>query len=130
MTLVNDAITAAKFDESTAFPLASADTGSTAVARTGADSDTLETISDQLDTVTGYVDGIPADILDHAIADHLTAGTVGNLIASLGGKMTVTGNQLIVYAANNTTELFRFNLTDSGGSATMTDVYTRTVTTP
>jgi hypothetical protein len=130
MTLVNDAITAAKFDESTAFPLMSADTGSTAVARTGADSDTLETISDQLDTVAGYVDGIPGDILDHAIADHLTAGTVGNLIASLGGKMTVASNQLIVLSSDNTTELFRFNLTDSGGSPTMTDVYTRTVTTP
>ena len=54
VTLANDAITAAKFDESTAFPLASADTGATAVARTGADSDTLETLSDQLD-------GVPTD---------------------------------------------------------------------
>ena len=49
MTLVNDAITAAKFDESTAYPLKQTDSGSTAVARTGADGDTLETISDQLD---------------------------------------------------------------------------------
>ena len=49
MALINDAITASKFDESTAFPLKSADTGSTAVARTGADSDTLETLSDQID---------------------------------------------------------------------------------
>lgn len=48
--LADDAITAAKFDESTAFPLKSADTGATAVARTGADSDTLETLSDQIDT--------------------------------------------------------------------------------
>jgi hypothetical protein len=70
---------------------------------------------------------ITTAILDHAIADHLTVGTVGNLIASLGGKMTVTGNQLIVYAANNSTELFRFNLTDAATNPTMTDVYTRTV---
>ena len=49
MALIDDALTAAKFDESTAFPLKSADTGSTAVARTGADSDTLETLSDQID---------------------------------------------------------------------------------
>jgi hypothetical protein len=49
VTLANDAITAAKFDESTAFPLTSVDTGATRVARTGADSDTMETISDQLD---------------------------------------------------------------------------------
>lgn len=51
MTLSDDAITAAKFDETTAFPLKSADTGSTAVARTGADSDTLETLSDQIDGI-------------------------------------------------------------------------------
>ncbi len=49
VTLADDAITASKFDESTAFPLAAADTGATAVARTGADSDTLESLSDQLD---------------------------------------------------------------------------------
>ena len=49
VTLADDAITAAKFDESTAFPLKSADTGATAVARTGADADTLETLSDQMD---------------------------------------------------------------------------------
>lgn len=49
MHLADDAITAAKYDESTAFPLKSADTGATAVARTGADSDTLKTLSDQMD---------------------------------------------------------------------------------
>lgn len=47
--LADDAITASKFDESTAFPLKAADTGSTYIARTGADGDTLETLSDQLD---------------------------------------------------------------------------------
>lgn len=51
MGISDDAITSAKFDESTAFPLASADSGSTQVARVGADGDTLETISDQLDAV-------------------------------------------------------------------------------
>lgn len=52
VSLADDAITAGKFDESTAFPLKSADSGSTAVARTGADSDTLETLSDQIDGVS------------------------------------------------------------------------------
>ena len=51
VTLADDAITSAKFDESTAYPLKSADMGSTQVARVGADSDTLETLSDQLDGV-------------------------------------------------------------------------------
>src|SRR5690606_12144092 len=48
MALVDDAITASKFDESTAFPLASADSGSTQIARTGADGKTLEDISEQI----------------------------------------------------------------------------------
>lgn len=56
VTLADDSITAGKFDESTAFPLKSADTGSTQVARVGADSDTLETLSDQLDKVTAKTD--------------------------------------------------------------------------
>lgn len=49
MNLADDAITSAKYDESTAFPVVSADSGSTAIARTGADGDTLETLSDQVD---------------------------------------------------------------------------------
>jgi len=50
--LEDDAIKASKYDESTAFPLASADTGATQVARTGADGDTLEDLSDQIDIVS------------------------------------------------------------------------------
>lgn len=49
MALVDDAITSDKFDESTAFPLKADDSGSTYLARTGGDSDTLETLSDQVD---------------------------------------------------------------------------------
>ena len=48
VVLANDAITSAKYDESTAFPVKSADTGATQIARTGADSDTLEVISDEI----------------------------------------------------------------------------------
>jgi hypothetical protein len=47
------AVTDAKYDESTAFPIKSADSGATQIARTGADSDTLETLSDQVDGVSG-----------------------------------------------------------------------------
>lgn len=49
--LANDVIKAASFDESTAFPLKSADTGTTQIARVGADGDTLETLSDEIATV-------------------------------------------------------------------------------
>lgn len=64
MTLEDDAITLAKFDEATAWPLEATDTGATEVARTGADGDTLETLSDQLDSVLVdledvlYMDGV------------------------------------------------------------------------
>jgi len=60
MTLANDAITLAKFDESTAFPLVASDAGATQVARVGADSDTLETLSDQIDGVGGGGDATEA----------------------------------------------------------------------
>lgn len=43
----------------TAHLLQSADTGATAVAKTGADSDTLETLSDQLDTINDEIDKVP-----------------------------------------------------------------------
>ena len=56
VVLADDAIKASKYDESTAFPLKSADTGSTEVARTGADSDTLETLSDQIDGISAAQD--------------------------------------------------------------------------
>jgi hypothetical protein len=75
MTLADDAITAAKFDESTAFPLKSADTGATAVARTGADSDTLETLSDQIDTVKAKTDNIPTYPATEAKQDAIKAKT-------------------------------------------------------
>jgi len=51
MNLAADAITASRYDETTAYPLAQADTGASAVARTGADGDTLKTLSEQLDPV-------------------------------------------------------------------------------
>ncbi len=49
MGLANDAITKDKFDESTAWPLLAADAAATQVFRVGADADTAETLSDQID---------------------------------------------------------------------------------
>ena len=85
VTLADDAITAAKFDESTAFPLKSADTGATAVARTGADSDTLETLSDEIAALTIPTAGAVADaVWDEAIAGHTGAGSTGEALAAAG----------------------------------------------
>jgi hypothetical protein len=58
VTLADGSITAAKFDGLTAFPLTAEDANSTYIARTGADSDTLETLSDQLDGVSSQISAI------------------------------------------------------------------------
>jgi hypothetical protein len=71
--LANDAITSAKYDETTAFALGAEDAGATSVARTGADADTLETLSDEIALVK----------LDTA-AILLDTGTDGVVVASFG----------------------------------------------
>jgi hypothetical protein len=79
--IADDAITAAKFDESTAFPVKSADTGATTIARTGADSDTLETLSDQVDAVA------PASsALDKSTWTDARAGKLDNLNAAVSTR--------------------------------------------
>lgn len=108
--LADDAITSAKFDETTAYPLTSADTGATAVARTGADSDTLETLSDQLDGLA--TNGEVADaILDEALSGHTTAGTLGKAIADILADTGTDGVQVAGIKAAALADLFD---TDSG----------------
>ena len=89
VVLANDAITSAKFDESTAYPLESADSGSTQIARVGADGDTLETISDQIDlqatsaalsTHDGKLDTVDSNV-DAILVD--TDTTIPGLINAL-----------------------------------------------
>jgi len=94
MNLADDAITSAKFDETTAFPVKSADTGSTQIARTGADGDTLETLSDQVDGTS-----------THSAADIWTVGTRAltdksnfNLAADQSGVTVGTVNALGIQA--------------------------------
>lgn len=62
MELADDAIKAAKYDETTAFPVKSADTGATQIARVGADSDTLETVSDEIDSVAAAIASLDLDV--------------------------------------------------------------------
>ena len=77
--LANDVITSNAFDESSAYPLKSADTGATQVARVGADSDTLETLSDEIAAVKAETALILAD-----------TGTDGVVVASGQTVATVT----------------------------------------
>lgn len=79
VTLADDAITAAKYDQSTAYPLVSADSGATQVARTGADGDTLETLSDQ-------IDGVPAATWVNS--DRTLTNTPAELQTILDGVLT------------------------------------------
>jgi len=104
MGLSNDAITSAKFDESTAFPLKSADSGSTMIARTGADSDTLETLSDQVDLLQ----------IDISFIKQVESG-----------RWKVDGNQMIFYEDDNETEIMRFNLFDGDGVASESNIKDR-----
>lgn len=83
--LADDAITASKFDETTAFPVKSADTGATAIARVGADSDTLETLSDQLDTIKAKTDLIPAAPATEAKQDTII-GYIDTEVAAIKAK--------------------------------------------
>lgn len=70
IVLADDAITAAKFDESTAFPTKSADTGATTLARAGGTGSTvltdvtgqLASVQSDVATVDGVVDSIKLDI--------------------------------------------------------------------
>jgi hypothetical protein len=69
MTLANAAITSVKYDLSTAFPVGSSDAGVTALARVGADGDTLEDLSDEIAAIAGDAtsakqDEILVDLVD------------------------------------------------------------------
>lgn len=81
VTLAADAIKATSYDESTAFPVKAADAGATQIARVGADGDTLETLSDQIDTID--VSGVADAVWDEAGGDHVAAGSMGKQLADL-----------------------------------------------
>lgn len=90
MNLADDAIKAAKYDESTAFPVKSADIGITQIARVGADGDTLETLSDQLDEIQGaeitdILNIIPLVPISVDLANTATIRLALRLINSLDG---------------------------------------------
>jgi len=104
--MANDVITAAAHDESTAYPLKAADSGSTYIARTGADSDTLETISDQLDTVDAGSGG--------------TLSLVYTVYDNVGGL--VAGATVELYATAGMTSIIDSETSDVFGVVTFTNL--------
>ena len=126
VTLANDAITSAKYDESTAFPLAATDAGATQIARVGADSDTLETLSDEIAALNDFdpandavanVTLVDTTTTNTDMAAALTAAQVWayatrTLTANVDGITVisaVSGSTITVYA-NDT---WSFTVTDS-----------------
>ena len=69
-------------------------------------------------------------VWDEVASGHVVPGSTGALLALvhsiLGGKQQIVGNQLVCYAADNLTEVARFNLFDAAGDPTMVAVYLRT----
>jgi hypothetical protein len=91
VVLANDAITSAKYDESTAFPIKSADADATQIARTGADSDTLETLSDEIATNATAI----ADVIDRIGAFTKSGGnTVWGFLKGICSKAASTPSDI------------------------------------
>lgn len=69
-------------------------------------------------------------VWDEVASGHVAFGSAGALLglvhSILGGKQQIVGNQLVCYAADNLTEVARFNLFDATGDPTMVSVYLRT----
>lgn len=120
MALVDDAITASKYDETTAYPVKSADSGATSIARTGDDGDTLETLSDQLDTAQDDLDLITGD-------DGVTLATSQGKYApaKAGAKMDLVDapNAAAVTALQNGVSTFNA-ATDTVARVTLVDTCT------
>jgi len=112
VTLADDAITSAKFDESTAFPVKSADTGATAIARVGADSDTLETLSNQMDAIKTETASILEDTGTDGVV--LTAGAVDAILDEVVVGTYTMRQLLTVFASALAGKL------SGGGTTTLT----------
>lgn len=93
MTLVNDAITAAKFDETTAFPLAAADAGATAVARPG----------NAMTLTAGERTSVADAVWDRLTSAMTTVGSIGkafmDFIAYAMGKLGLIQPNIITISA-------------------------------
>lgn len=106
ITLAASSITSSTYDETTAFPVKSADSGSSQIARTGANGDTLESLSDEIAAVksdTGTLGGI-GDEVSLVYAD--TTNIVGTGVKlSATGKTDVNTEVVDVLYTDTITEL-------------------------
>ena len=79
---------------------------------------------------TALANAAADQVWDEVASGHVASGSAGALLglvhSILGGKQQIIGNQLVCYAADNLTEVARFNLFDAAGDPTMVAVYLRT----
>lgn len=144
VSLADDAITSAKFDESTAFPVKSADTGATQIARVGADSDTLETLSDEIAAVKAETALIVADtgtdgvVVASLATDSITAAALkADAVAEIAGAVWDVGaaghSNSITFGGKNQnkvpSETINDYKADVSGLATPTNITAGTITT-
>lgn len=121
MALVNDAITSAKFDEATAFPMADADgtalveaggTGdqftsvATAAALATVDSnvDAIKVVTDIIGTtqITGVTSGTPTTTSTNTdLTGYVTAELVGRVIIFVGGTADGQAAEILTYTSTN-----------------------------
>jgi len=132
VVLANDAITSAKFDESSAYPLTAADSGSTYVARTGADGDTLETLSDEIAALNDLSAAqVNAQVVDALATDTYAepgqgapsattslAAKLGYLYKAWRNRKTATSTTATLYADNGTTTDQAATISDDGTTFT------------
>ena len=86
-SLSDDIITAAKFDESTAFPLKSADTGVTQIARRGSENETLSTLSYTLNSISYDIYNLPTAVWAFT---NRTLSSSGTLVSNIWTHATRT----------------------------------------
>lgn len=60
-----------------------------------------------------------------AKTDTIDWTNIDALVDEIGGKWEITGNQMIFYKSDNTTEFMRFNLFDADGNPAVDNVYKR-----
>lgn len=110
----DDVITRDAHDESTAHPLRSADTGSTQVARVGADGDTLETLSDQLDAISALATGF---VINTTTIATLTNQTTFTLTAGSADDDAYNDMQIMFVDASTSTQRWVSYITDYTGAS-------------
>lgn len=110
---------------------ANLDTQLAGVAKTGGDGDTLETLSDQIDTVDAS--GVADAVLDNAMSGHDTAGTLGALLNDLPDDVytrlasipavvygiPTAGEPIVVYAGDT----LEFNISGLGDLTDVDEIY-------